>query len=1793
MRKLINKIRSRGISLPEALVMVIIVGYALVPIIGTFNNTTHRATKFEHTEKLRILARSRMNKEIAASGYDQSAVDLTTMYHYEYYDDQTPPNKLYMATTTLPVDFEAIATVSSILYAYKLSVELKEQLQLATYTSPITDSNSEYLRNITGLKAIVVTAEIDPDYVVATQSVSYFTLISSPKHQGNFMYVCDSNDLAIKVIDPVSKSVAETFQIPKADPSKDYDDDHQDPVRPWNIAVHPNGRVLVYQSKQKVFAINIDHASDHYGESVCVYDFGHDIADVKKDDATHAQEDRGIAFRPDGRYLYVTDRNDKNLHVLEPHGFETKPITWPPASCTSVYTSGSASGDKYTAFHAGTDGWLYIPDRDNHIIYRYSMFPTSIGSPRIQNYNNLGNNFHCVGIKTSPDGKYVYAADDKHDPETVIKFRSKDFALVGKGNFALGGGGHDNQSLELSADGKYLFLTDHKNAPGQSSADLFDISNLDWSNPPDPVARHSIYQAEREANYLCLSPDNNEIAWISEPSECHFANIASAANDDFTSSLPAQNTVVVTSTDNALSDIVKRNIQYCLVGCSDATIKYLDIYGGFIDENLEKTGLPHNPYALALNQHGDKFLCSYGCNDGGNHSHSPVSNRANVTIDLFDTYKSTPRLDQGGYSSKGVGLIATDTYTTSALFINGERNSTSSSSNGYYSPHTPIPTGLVGRKCRDVDVSTDWVVKQVVSLNKGGFLILFSNDGSKGTPAGTTMLDWIGEHKWNSDPRKAGDGSQTWPQYKGTYERFARWYSSADHNFPPKYATKMAISFDDSLLAFSTKKPSDCRIYIYDFNAQNFGALTQMEGLIIDEHASAGDFDTPVYAGDSSHHPGARFHGTYKTSMNSAFTANHTLGNMQNEPFNFYDNFASIFPASMGIRIFGYFRPIDDVYEFDSTNEGCTRACIGDTTSLDYCEFGSWPTDAANDTPTVMDRFVSSYTSAIMQVEFKDDNIGHAGQCFVYSTTSGQTYSTKTNVSSNKYGAPPSGWQHVSAAETMPFLFRPQCLFNEQFSNTGSLDAAMVFSRDAADPILYTLDDNYDGLFTVRLGYGMHKIKLPNADYLNTDLAISPDGQTLIAGKEDSSYRVYTINISSPYTKPNGASYDFGSNINPTVAGTLATATGYVTASITLPVSPTCLATLPYRHYYSKRDVYEPLSVTLPSNLANPNGAAIASGGIYFLGGGTTLGSVSPRNLIWRFNPIDNSISSLSVALNKAVKKNSVVSYNDEIYSFGGDTTSSYSPCDWVQRYCIASNSVESSFDTAGNDEFRVSRKYSSDPGGTIATDTDHTTGQKAWHAFDNSTTGHWGTTNNSPPDLVGYNFQTPVRFNQIRLRDTDTSSGQAPKNCEIWTDSDLTLSGANLHYTFVALNTSDAWQRVDFPLTPISVCTLFNMTSIYGSTDNIGELEYWLTGLRKVSPIMTGPTSGTGPNPPYAVTSDVSDHPSYLAFDGSVGSSHYWCSNDKGTVVLELGKPDIVNIIRMKSEQLINFTFSGSNSTNTGPWTPLLTVDEPDNDETTFETFAVSNTTAYKYYALKVNTSGHNHIHELEYYSTTPKQNILTKTIGDDLQNFKMALGAACTTPYGIFYAGGRDDTGTTTDTALLYWPQAIATTTAFGSNYSQFGISRELPSLPHPAKGHCLVWHKGKVYRIGGSDNAGASGVLANIYVYAPATNAWTTIDSTSTPPFPAHFERYVAAACSYGDEIYIFGGTDSSGNALTSAYAWNPETGTERRLHDLPNNNTVGMTAVPCAGTIYLFGGASGLSSSGSNQIIKYTP
>lgn len=255
--------------------------------------------------------------------------------------------------------------------------------------------------------------------------------------------------------------------------------------------------------------------------------------------------------------------------------------------------------------------------------------------------------------------------------------------------------------------------------------------------------------------------------------------------------------------------------------------------------------------------------------------------------------------------------------------------------------------------------------------------------------------------------------------------------------------------------------------------------------------------------------------------------------------------------------------------------------------------------------------------------------------------------------------------------------------------------------------------------------------------------------------------------------------------------------------------------------------------------------------------------------------------------------------------------------------------------------------------------------------------------------------------------------------------------------------------------------------------------------------------------------------------------------------------------------------------------------------------------------------------IHELRFFGTEKKQIPTPSTLGmspitdDTLTKITANHGGVCITPYGILRAGGE---GTGSSTSQIYWPHAMADyDNERSGNKGTRGLCHSLADIASQTtdtnnwyfKDMSLVYHKGKAYGFGKAKQGGSTAENRKVISYDFDRNEWSycnlSDDSTVC--------RSYAAAVSFGDEIYLFGGFNK--NDMTkpthpeiadgSIIAWNPETNTVRECGTIGNGASDAplayVSACAYGSDIYLFGGmtkdALGQVTVPTKKIYKFTP
>lgn len=143
--------------------------------------------------------------------------------------------------------------------------------------------------------------------------------------------------------------------------------------------------------------------------------------------------------------------------------------------------------------------------------------------------------------------------------------------------------------------------------------------------------------------------------------------------------------------------------------------------------------------------------------------------------------------------------------------------------------------------------------------------------------------------------------------------------------------------------------------------------------------------------------------------------------------------------------------------------------------------------------------------------------------------------------------------------------------------------------------------------------------------------------------------------------------------------------------------------------------------------------------------------------------------------------------------------------------------------------------------------------------------------------------------------------------------------------------------------------------------------------------------------------------------------------------------------------------------------------------------------------------------------------------------------------------------------------------------------------PSLPGPAvENPAVVALGGKLYAFGGSTQP-FSGAVANAAVYDPASSSWT-------PLAPMPTARGGPSAQALGGWIYVIGGMEGTGASVATVEAYDPSSNTWTSVTPMPTRRDNPGTAV-LGGRLYVFGGrtrnADGTGPGGLTLVDMFDP
>ena len=138
----------------------------------------------------------------------------------------------------------------------------------------------------------------------------------------------------------------------------------------------------------------------------------------------------------------------------------------------------------------------------------------------------------------------------------------------------------------------------------------------------------------------------------------------------------------------------------------------------------------------------------------------------------------------------------------------------------------------------------------------------------------------------------------------------------------------------------------------------------------------------------------------------------------------------------------------------------------------------------------------------------------------------------------------------------------------------------------------------------------------------------------------------------------------------------------------------------------------------------------------------------------------------------------------------------------------------------------------------------------------------------------------------------------------------------------------------------------------------------------------------------------------------------------------------------------------------------------------------------------------------------------------------FTTAYGASCSTPKGIVYAGGENETGISNKVMLVQWDTATKRL-----------VIKDLPPLPFPVTNAAAIGHGNRVYIAGGETLDG--GVSSKFFVLdlTRLSSGWKPLTDL---PKPVSHTVMVVQSNGHQDHIYILGGRKRTSSGISELYA-----------------------------------------------------
>ena len=902
LRGFIRICKKHGFTLAEALIVSVMAGYCILPILGTMQNVSNRAESFDHQSKMAVYTRSRLNSEIANASFDHRNINTSPSYHYiVYFDKNGNADKAQKTeitdTAVMPddlksVDVDSDATPSEaalnlfgltggstaylrIAHAYETKVEVKDSPLLATDTE-----NVEGLASPNGLLSIVASTHLiesdglsydDDGYCIIGNNadgsnildtsinvppVSYFALANLPTVSDEFIWLVDAYNIKLIAVDPVSRSIASTIDYNTMgfglNQSNNIKHKSNNELRPWHIAIHPNGKLMAVQTQKSVWLVNIDKKNaSAYGKAKrgfanCTDNSFYCLNEDKNIDLVinKSKEDGGLSFRPDGKYLFVTHIDKKELRALKVTcsvNPSTRKLEWNEDISAEPKleqeSSVSLNDEAIVGVKASNDGYLYVAYKKmDKGIERYPMYLNGSWTgwkgekihwhkPAGPAYSASGYPKDSEGIDISPDGSKIVSM--MVDNEFCI-YDTRSGRLVNQRTNSTSPTpptpptpsappAPPAPSVEISLGAFVANSSESTDATGSGSLLLYASNKDDNASATYNYAvgdkntsllnEATIAEEKVKADRIIASPINGEAVLIDKQKPNLFG-------------VPDGFKLEFGTTNDSCSDLVA-NARDVLAVSHNRQITLYDMNTMRKLEDYEFNA-PDTPTSLSMNPLGDVITGTYG------------SNRKGYTKFYLKDYS----VQDENSDSEIKSAVYDDRIPNMVFALKDPADLTRTECIQNLDSKLEYWTEYDYFRRDSFDLTTDWKRYDIIGMPNGGYMALF------GKSDGSSMIEWIGRKPYFDD-----DDDQ-----KGRYSLFARWASvkSSEIILPSAYGindTDTNVDGDECGIAIETgeKLPEGGVVKSISVRSGNFtGGTRYCTPLILKRLTPASDGDYQI-----------------------------------------------------------------------------------------------------------------------------------------------------------------------------------------------------------------------------------------------------------------------------------------------------------------------------------------------------------------------------------------------------------------------------------------------------------------------------------------------------------------------------------------------------------------------------------------------------------------------------------------------------------------------------------------------------------------------------------------------------------------------------------------------------------------------------------------------------------------------------------------------------------------------------------------------------------------------------------